>query len=284
MVSSLKDDDAELDRLHYGDKVEFAVNEMQRRGHSRMPLFFQKGDKTMLIGTVSVQDLLLAEEGTTELVDLAQTTLPEIPTDDKLFDHIQTILEHGAAYGKDPSGEIVQIYTASDVANRLNTLAQMFLRVNEIEDLARQFLTGIDEQEVEAARNAHKSLKDIPLDLGGNKHLSQNDIATNETKGHPAESYMFSDYMKCIGNPGLWERHVQSTPFGEHLDKENCIRSFNGARIARNAVAHRADQETLSKLVPQLESLAVWMRKLVAESASENDGGEKDPSGPDSDS
>lgn len=265
IISSLKPDAGTLDFLTYGQTVDDAVDKMKTRGRSKLPLFFDERDRSSLIGTVTLSDLTMdSATSDSKLIDLAQTKVPVLPTSDSLMDWIPVILQHGFVYGKSADGSIVQIYTVSDVAHHLNTLAQMFLRANELEDLIRGFLSRFPSDEVAAARGSVNSLTSIPLDPNGTKYLSQDELnAGSGADEHVSEGYMFSDYMKCFGDQDFWGSRVAGQPSFGGLDKEMCIRSLNDARIARNKVMHISSQEILDTLIPSFEAAAVWLRKLA---------------------
>ena len=263
IVSSLKEDGDSLDFLVYGDTVSSAREKMLAKRRSKLPLFFSEDDKSSLIGTVTYADLN-SEDADRNLVELAQTHVHVVPTNDKLFDWIPLILQQGMVYGKDPAGNIVQIYTTKDVAHRLNMLAQMFLRVNELEDLIRGFLRGVETRQVAEAKGRWGSLTEVPLDLDESVYLASKDLRGAGSAGeHVAESFVFSDYIKCFGDTEFWTNNIASLTPGQELDKEKCIRSMNDARIARNAVMHCSSQQDLERVAPTLEALAVWLRKIA---------------------
>lgn len=264
ILSSLKPDAGTLDFLTYGQTTDHAVDIMKTRGRSKLPLFFDGADRTSLIGTVTLADLTM-ESATSEskLIDLAQTKVPVLPTSDSLMDWIPVILQHGFVYGKNADGQIVQIYTVSDVASHLNALAQMFLRVNELEDLIRGLLSRFDEDDVKKAKSSAGSLTKIPLNEEQSRFLADSEVsAPGNIPEHVVNTFMFSDYMKCFGDPDLWNQLSRSAQAGMVLDKEKCIRSLNDARLARNKVMHISSQDVLDGLIPSFEAAAVWLRRL----------------------
>ncbi|GAA3843838.1 hypothetical protein KACC15558_25760 [Brevibacterium ammoniilyticum] len=266
VLSSLKDDAEELDFLQHGATVEDAVTLMKEKNRTKLPLFFSENDRSTLIGTVTLSSLTFEQtDATSKLVEKATVRVPVVGTDEKLFDWIPSILSHGFIYGKNQSGEIVQIYTIYDVATHLNTIAAMFLRANEIEELLRQILSRVPDPELKRARSNAKNLKSIPLDQEGKKFLADSDLSSS---GEPdvvqrlVDSMMFADYMKCIGDREIWEKFFTS-PQLMGASKESCIRSLNDARLARNSVMHFKRENSIEKLIPSFEALAVWLRKVA---------------------
>ena len=267
VLSALKDDGEELDCLQYGDTVEDALKLMEVRKRTKLPVFFSKEDKSTLIGTVTLDDLTFEKTSpTSKLVDKANIQVPVVGTNEKLFDWIPTILTHGFVYGKDQKGEIAQIYTTYDVATHLNGITSMFLRANEIEELLRASLAEVPETDLREARKAVQNLTDIPLDQDGDLKFTQSEISSNgtvEDDSKLVEKLMFSDYMKCVAHPKIWDRDfAAATDAG--FTKEQCIRSLNDARLARNKVMHFNRSDALENLIPSFEALAVWLRKVVA--------------------
>jgi hypothetical protein len=267
ILSSLKDDAEELDFIVYGASVEDAINMMKEGNRTKLPMFFSAGDMSTLIGTVTLTELTFENtEPASRLIEKANTQVPVVSTNEKLFDWIPTILSHGFIYGKDQDGNIVQIYTTHDVASHLNAITALFLRANEIEELVREALVRVDEQELRSARSAGRSL--TTLDLDGQGKTFEND-EINPGGGTDADqrfvdTLTFADYMKCISAPTIWATHF-TRPDIPMIDKERCIRSLNDARLARNAVMHFNRGSSLSNLIPSFEALAVWLRRLVSD-------------------
>jgi hypothetical protein len=266
VLSSLKDDAEELDFLEYGTSVDGAIEVMKQKGRTKLPLFFSKEDRSSLIGTVTLAQLTY--DPTTphpKLVEKATVQVPVVGTNEKLFDWIPTILRHGFIYGKNQDDEIVQIYTTFDVATHLNAIAAMFLRANEIEELLREVLARVPEDDLKNARSQTRSLKEIPLDISGTKYFGDEDLASGnsaDARHREVDSMMFSDYMKCIGDPQIWNDYFQSTGV-PGINKETCMKSLNDARIARNTVMHFNRSDSLANLIPSFEALAVWLRQVA---------------------
>lgn len=268
VLSSLKDDAEELDFLLYGASVEDAVTMMKQGNRTKLPLFFSKDDKSSLIGTVTLAQLTFEQTGAnSKLVEKATTQVPVVSTNEKLFDWIPTIMSHGFIYGKNQEDEIVQIYTTFDVATHLNAIAAMFLRANEIEELLRTVLSKVPENRLNTARSRTRSLTAIPLDAENEKFFTRDDISSNNTtevEQRAVDSLMFGDYMKCIGDPDIWDEYFAGTGIAG-INKEACLRSLNDARIARNTVMHFNRSDSLENLIPSFEVLAVWLRKVAGQ-------------------
>lgn len=264
-ISSLKSDAEELDVLTYGMTVEQAVELMKAKGRTKMPLFFDDVDRSTLIGTVTLTDCTMdVASHETRLVELAQTQVPVVLTNEKLSDWIPAILQHGFVYGRNPDGCVVQIYTTHDLAVHLNSIAQMFLRVHEIEELMRNILDQVPDQELRDAMNNVGNINSIASSDGSGNLFKPEEIRPAGQGGSErfVESLMFSDYMKCISYPDVWTSYFASANTGLVLDREKCLRSLNDARLARNRVMHISRQEVLETLAPSLECLAVWLRKI----------------------
>lgn len=268
VLSSLKDDAEELDCLEYGASIDAAVDLMKEKNRTKLPLFFSKSDRETLIGTVTLADLTFdVADSKSKLVEKAVTQVPVIGTNEKLFDWIPAIMSYGFVYGKNHDGQIVQIYTVHDVATHLNTIAAMFLRANEIEELVRTLLENVDDQDIARAKQAARSLGHIDLD-GAGKRLDRQEISPSgdsDTDQRVVDSLTFADYMKCIADPQIWEQHFASLDIAI-MDKERCLRSLNDARLARNEVMHFGRSNSLSALIPSFEALAVWLRKVATAS------------------
>lgn len=265
VLSSLKDDAEELDFLEYGASVEDAINKMKDRGRSKLPVFFSGDDRSSLIGTVKLAELTFEKiEENSKLIEKTTTQVPVVGTNEKLFDWIHEILKNGFIYGKNDIGEVVQIYTTFDVARYMNTISEMFLRANEIEELLRSFLSRVRESDLRDAQKRFKNLTEIPIDDVGGKFFRRNEISPDggqDSELRYVDSLMFGDYMKCIGDPKIWDEHFSETGI-RGIDKERCLRSLNDARLARNTVMHFNRSDSFEKLIPSFESLAVWLRRV----------------------
>jgi hypothetical protein len=266
VLSSLKDDAEALDVLEYGESVETAVDRMKERNRTKLPLFFSSHDRSTLIGTVTLAELTFENtEEHSKLIERATTQVPVVSTNEKLFDWIPAILSYGFIYGKNQEDEIVQIYTTHDVATHLNGIAAMFLRANEIEELVREALAGVDDSDLQNARGNRGDLTSIDLD-GNGKHFQRSDISPSgatDTDQRVVDKLTFGEYMKCIGDPHIWSEHF-SRPDIAMMDKERCLRSLNDARLARNAVMHFNRSSSMGNHIPTFEALAVWLRRIVS--------------------
>lgn len=273
VLSTLKEDGEELDCLQYGDTVEDALKLMDERKRTKLPVFFSKTDRSTLIGTVTLDDLTFEKTSpSSKLIERANTHVPVVSTNEKLFDWIPAILTHGFVYGKNQKGEIVQIYTTFDVATHLNAITAMFLRANELEELLRESLSSVSANELDDAIGASRRLSDIPLDQEGNKTFSKEDISSNgsvDELQNRVETLTFADYMKCIAHPSIWEKSF-APAIGVGFQKEQCMHSLNDARLARNKVMHFNRSDALENLIPSFEALAVWLRKVVSHRRSTN--------------
>lgn len=261
VLSSLKDDNDRLDFLTYDMSVDKAIAEMKQNGRTKMPLFFDVNNKKSLIGTVTAEKIAFSEDDNPRIIDLIGPRVPVVRTDDPLFESVEAILEHGFVYGKDSDGEVVQIYTTADVATHLNSITQMYLRVDELEELIREVLMRLDEPEIDAALSRTKSLRAIKLnDL--DEKLAESDINSDDTENssHRAERLMFSDYMKVIGDEQVW-----SAFFGAgnlDLDKKSCVMSLNDARKARNKVAHN-NRSDIDSTIAVVEAAKAWLNYVL---------------------
>lgn len=263
-LSALKNDGVDLDCLYYGMTLEDAVEQMSLTDRTKMPLFFDENDKTSLIGTVLLSDIAseLARHSDRKLVELATLNVPCVRTSDQIQDWIPAILEHGFIYGKDSHDQVVQIYTAKDVAKYLHDLANMFLRAYEVENLIRQILEDLDDSEIHHARSNTPQLTDIK-ELGSDKPLfSPQDLSSHNSETEaPIEQLTFADYMKCLADEAIWGKHFASLDLD--LDRDLCIKSLNDARLARNHVMHYGRQDKMQQLGSSFECLAVWLRKVA---------------------
>ncbi|MGV4302512.1 CBS domain-containing protein [Trueperella pyogenes] len=264
VLSLLKADEPDdLDYLTYGMTPEEALDRMQNTGRSKMPLFFSEDDQASIIGSVTISDLAFGiAAGQSKLVEMAQTQVPIFPTESKLSDCIPSILQNGFIYGSDTNGKIVQIYTLVDLAKHLHSTSEMFLRVQEIENLIRKILSQTDEENLKQALSATKNLTDINRADGSGPLFTSADISygrSNDSEPY-VEKLMFSDYMKCFSSDVVWNHCFSSI---EGLDRDKCLTSLNDARLARNRVMHISSDEIVETLTPSFECLAVWLRRAA---------------------
>lgn len=282
ILSSLKDDADPFYFVEYGATVGDALETMKEHGCTKLPVFLRGVERTSLIGTVVAADLTCdVATQDDKVVPKAVHQVPVASTTDKLFDCIPLILQHGYIYGRANNGEVVQIYTRHDVAMHLNSLTQMFLRVNEIEDLMRRVLRQVPEEELNENPYRRKTLRQIPLDSAEPPSTLDSDEVSGggQDVEHVSSSYTFADYMKALSSDDIWERYF-SPNLPDSFGKELCIRSLNDARIARNRVMHGSRQEALQSLVPSFECAAVWLRRISpSESSSQTTSPPEDVSG-----
>ncbi|MHA6425444.1 hypothetical protein [Actinotignum schaalii] len=263
VLSLLKADEPDdLDYLTYGMTPNEALDRMQNTGRSKMPLSFSESDKASIIGSVTVSDLARGiTAGQSKLVEMAQTQVPIFPTERKLSDCIPSILQHGFIYGSDTNGRIVQIYTLADLAKHLHSTTEMFLRVQEIENLIRRILGQVDEDILRKAVSETKSLTDIKKADDSGPLFNDEDI--NYGQSSESEQYIerltFAGYMKCFSSKEVWKQCLSI----DGLDKDRCLTALNDARLARNKVMHISSDEIIEMLTPSFECLATWLRKAA---------------------
>lgn len=265
VLSSLKSDADELDSLQYGDSVSDAIELMQQRNRTKLPLFFSKNDRSTLIGTVTISDLTFDKvSDQTKLINVATTQVPVVGTNEKLFDWVSTILQHGFIYGKNARNEIVQIYTTWDLATHLNSIAAMFLRANEIEELLRGVLADVPEAKL---RKAIKKgpLTGVFIDTEQSVTLTEEEVSASgpdDSEKSYAQNLMFADYIKAVADETIWAEVFREGRISDE-DKPRCIRSLNDARLARNRVMHFNRSEIPEDMIPSFEALAVWLRQIL---------------------
>lgn len=264
VLSALKSDADELDCLQYGDSVSDAIELMQQRKRTKLPVFFSQADRSTLIGTVTLSDLTFDKvTDKTKLINVATTQVPVVGTNEKLFDWVPTILQHGFIYGKNAKNEIVQIYTTWDLATHLNSIAAMFLRANEIEELLRGILTNVPEQKLRAAISGGP-LTSIYIDAERTINLTPEEVrgeGTDDTEQSYAHGLMFADYIKAVANETIWSEVFRGGRITDD-DKPRCIRSLNDARLARNRVMHFNRSQIPEDMIPSFEALAAWLRQV----------------------
>lgn len=265
VLSSLKSDADELDSLQYGDSVSDAIELMQQRNRTKLPLFFSKNDRSTLIGTVTISDLTFDKvSDQTKLINVATTQVPVVGTNEKLFDWVSTILQHRFIYGKNARNEIVQIYTTWDLATHLNSIAAMFLRANEIEELLRGVLADVDEAKLKKAIKKGP-LTEVYIDTEQSITLTKEEVnasGPDDSEKSYSQKLMFADYIKAVADDTIWSEVFRAGRISDE-DKPRCIRSLNDARLARNRVMHFNRSEIPEDMIPSFEALAVWLRQIM---------------------
>ena len=265
VLSSLKSDADELDSLQYGDSVSDAIELMQQRNRTKLPLFFSKNDRSTLIGTVTLSDLTFDKvSDQTKLINVATTQVPVVGTNEKLFDWVSTILQHGFIYGKNERNEIVQIYTTWDLATHLNSIAAMFLRANEIEELLRGFLADVSKEDLKDATRKIP-LTEVYIDTKQSTKLTKEEVnasGSDDSEKSYSQQLVFADYIRALADDKIWSKVTGSGRISDE-DKPRCIRSLNDARLARNRVMHFNRSEIPEDMIPSFEALAVWLRQIV---------------------
>lgn len=265
VLSSLKSDADELDSLQYGDSVSDAIELMQQRNRTKLPLFFSKNDRSTLIGTVTISDLTFDKvSDQTKLINVATTQVPVVGTNEKLFDWVSTILQHGFIYGKNARNEIVQIYTTWDLATHLNSIAAMFLRANEIEELLRGVLADVPEAKLKKAIKKGP-LTEVYIDTEQSITLTKEEVyasGPDDSEKSYAQKLVFADYIRAVADDTIWSEVFRAGRISDE-DKPRCIRSLNDARLARNRVMHFNRSEIPEDMIPSFEALAVWLRQIM---------------------
>lgn len=232
---------------------------------TKLPLFFSKNDRSTLIGTVTISDLTFDKvSDQTKLINVATTQVPVVGTNEKLFDWVSTILQHRFIYGKNARNEIVQIYTTWDLATHLNSIAAMFLRANEIEELLRGVLADVDEAKLKKAIKKGP-LTEVYIDTEQSITLTKEEVnasGPDDSEKSYSQKLMFADYIKAVADDTIWSEVFRAGRISDE-DKPRCIRSLNDARLARNRVMHFNRSEIPEDMIPSFEALAVWLRQIM---------------------
>ena len=200
----------------------------------------------------------------TKLINVATTQVPVVGTNEKLFDWVSTILQHGFIYGKNARNEIVQIYTTWDLATHLNSIAAMFLRANEIEELLRGVLADVPESELKKAIKKGP-LTEVYIDTEKSITLTKEEVyasGPDDSEKSYAQKLVFADSIKAVADDTIWSEVFRAGSISDE-DKPRCIRSLNDARLARNRVMHFNRSEIPEDMIPSFEALAVWLRQIM---------------------
>lgn len=126
-----------------------------------------------------------------------------------LIDLVPRIIEDEFIYYRDPSGAIVGILTASDLAGAFQLNAGPYIRVGEIEARIRQILDK------------------LPLPTL-RKFLKDQDVA--DFNG--ASDMTFGEYVKTLGDEKVW------TSLDLPFDQGACVNTLEKVRVVRNAIMH----------------------------------------------
>lgn len=176
---------------------------------SQLPILTSKKDQ--LKGTLTWASIAAARRnGKAEFANDAKVEgyfVAESSAD--LIDLVPRILEDEFIYYRDPSGIIVGILTASDLAGAFQLNAGPYIRVGEIEARIRQILDRLPLPTLRAF------LKDSNVD---------------SFKG--ASDMTFGEYVKALRSEQVW------SDLGLPFDQGSCVTTLDKVRVIRNAIMH----------------------------------------------
>ncbi|KAA8720370.1 hypothetical protein [Corynebacterium spheniscorum] len=176
-----------------------------------------------------------------DLLRAVETGAKVVSTSERLDDWVQEILDSGYIYGKDADGNIVQIYTRSDIGTYMHRMANAFIRVQNLEEVIRailpRFMTsnlqdGSFDNELKKIRRI--SLQDVKSFVREEPLLKSD---AGEDRTDPQKKILdltFAQYVKCFGSEDLWMRWIQRQ------------RKLAGSEISAAEPSESADQQSSS--------------------------------------
>ena len=151
-----------------------------------------------------------------------------------LIDLVPRILEDEFIYYRDPTGVIVGILTASDLAGAFQINAGPYIRVGEIEARIRQILDRLPLPTLRAF------LKD-----------------SNVSEFNGASDMTFGEYVKALKDEEVWSE------LGLPFDQGSCVATLDKVRLVRNAIMHFGEP-TDDDSTRAIDQTLNWLR-LVGE-------------------
>lgn len=307
MLSALKEDSADFECLALGISPLDALEEMVQRGYSKMPLFWDINQRTSFIGTVRVSKLgaVIADAYATpsstpdnknhpnqenipqlaaeDLLRAVETGAKVVSTSERLDDWVQEILDSGYIYGKDSDGNIVQIYTRSDIGTYMHRMANAFIRVQNLEEVIRAILLRFADSypDKDAFDRALKQVKrgrliDVPqLEAGGhsNKSKTNDDCEDRRAK---IDDLTFADYIKWFGSPEFsqkWKEkrnQLEGIEISEDQPSESTDQkpSPGADKLAQGSdsdstTLSEGDKEKWDRLILDLEAVRLLRNELM---------------------
>src|SRR5690606_7774192 len=152
-----------------------------------------------------------------------------------LIDLVPRIIEDEFIYYRDPSGAIVGILTASDLAGAFQLNAGPYIRVGEIEARIRQILDK------------------LPLPTL-RKFLKDQDVA--DFNG--ASDMTFGEHVKTLGDEKVW------TSLDLPFDQGACVNTLEKVRVVRDAIMHDGERADAASERPTTHP-SNWLRLVAGE-------------------
>lgn len=176
----------------------------------------EEGNKPPEEGSEPEEEERMPQLDAEDLLRAVETGAKVVSTSERLDDWVQEILDSGYIYGKDADGNIVQIYTRSDIGTYMHRMANAFIRVQNLEEVIRailpRFMTsnlqdGSFDNELKKIRRI--SLQDVKS-FEDEKPLLKSDAGEDRTD--PQKKILdltFAQYVKCFGSEDLWMRWIE---------------------------------------------------------------------------
>ncbi|MGM7698488.1 CBS domain-containing protein [Microbacterium sp. A84] len=219
-ISKIADDAPALTCVGLDDTLERIETLMLMTDFSQIPVMDKHSRN--LHGTVTWRSI--ARSRATGSTDVKARDVMSIgghvaDSSDNLMDLIPVIIEREFIYYKNPSGVIVGIVTASDLAGTFKNSTGPFIRIGEIETRLRVILDRLPVPDLESCTDPN---------------LRRDDFAG-------ASDMTFGEYIRVLENP----KHWKNLSLG--LDRSTCIENLKKINDIRNDIMHfRAarDEET----------------------------------------
>lgn len=153
---------------------------------------------------------------------------------DPLLMHIPAIIENEFIYIESPSGEIVGILTATDLAESFLETSGPFIKIGEIEQRIRRLVDRLTVPEIREAKNADDANREV----------------------HGADDLSFGEYVRALENPVKW------TSVDAGFERGPIIENLKDVNKTRNDVMHFRPRPLEPEKVKALDWCLNWLREI----------------------
>lgn len=153
---------------------------------------------------------------------------------DPLLMHIPAIIENEFIYIESPSGEVVGILTATDLAESFLETSGPFIKIGEIEQRIRRLVDRLTVPEIQKAKHADDANREV----------------------HGVDDLSFGEYVRALENPARWI----SVDAG--FERGPIIENLKDVNNTRNDVMHFRPRPLELEKAKALDWCLNWLREI----------------------
>lgn len=233
-ISSVLDENAEIVGVTPEARLGEIETIMVMKNFSQIPVF--RRPNRDLLGSITWRSIA-RWRGDRSLAAAKEVMSPGgyvAKSNDALLTHISAIIDNEFIYIESPTGEIVGILTATDLAESFLETSGPFIKIGEIEQRLRRLVDRLTIPEIKEVKN-------------------ENDV---DREVYSADDLSFGEYVRALENPQRWE----SVKAG--FDRGPIISNLKEVNKIRNDVMHFRPRPLESEKTKALDWCLNWLREV----------------------